>query len=407
MIYYRHVNIGRVTPLFTLNQKMKGRKIMTDLRFLSYGAEVLYHTKKAGFETKTFSAIVISEINSKEESSRVNVVGISKNSSSRFDVRLEDNRFARCGFGFSQIYAEQIDEIVGIHPRYETEEIHINALKATLGGVSEQKADELFTRAIQSYIVRPIIINRPEPAEVPEPVDLDKTTDPLVLQSLSVAAIENMVENAASVVETTTNSDIVKYITEFDEVLTKAESSGLTLDELYSILEELSEKYGYKSLKAALSHITKQHLDEVTSKRYEYLKNRYMNTKRRIRYEAAKSQCEAEPEKEVAEETKETEKKELELTPYELAKFSFRKTCRAKTLESVSKLEDTKAVLNDLYFAPDLSEFAKAYRFKKNREKLIAKIRTLCFSHGLSFTNEIAHINDNRAKVGLDKIIEV
>ena len=84
--------------------------------------------------------IVISEITTKREEDYVNTIIIGKTPTSRFDVRLGTDSYARCGYGFAKITMGQIIEIVDLIPRYEAEELHVRVLRAALGEVSENKA---------------------------------------------------------------------------------------------------------------------------------------------------------------------------------------------------------------------------------------------------------------------------
>lgn len=425
---------------------------MADLKFLTYGAVIKYHSKTINQKTnlpKMFDAIVVSEITTKGDEEYVNTILIGRTPASRFDVRLGNDRYARCGYGFVKITMGQITEIVDIMPRYETEELHVRVLRAALGEVSENKADELFSKAMMGYIAQvcePFTkTNSTELLEEPvTPVDLDKTTDPLVLQSLTVPMVPEKPEpidvSAVTVSETIetppieeekkttiTVDSIVSFTDALNSILSVAESrDNITVDDYLASLDELADKFGYKSFRAALNNITKMSMSASVRRKYNLAKQRYVSVKSHIKYMENKASTvtvdasvaipeviEAAP---VVDNVDKTSYQDVateifngstSMTPYEVAKMNFRKTCRAKNLDLVSGIGDVRAMLNDLYHAPDLSEFSRLYKYKRNREKLIAKIRSLCFSHGLTFETEISRINENRAKRGLDAIIDI
>ena len=170
-----------------------------EIKFLTYGAMVEYtaYSPRAGAEV-TRTGIVISEVNNRnfDENSKLNIVLVGHNTTSRYDTQLSVDSYARSGFGFTQISVNQITSVTDVIPRYEAEEIHIRSLRATLGGVSTYKADELFYRAFQGYLPELERMSvEPEPAETPsvpsvEPQDLRTTEDPLIKRSLTVPAVE-------------------------------------------------------------------------------------------------------------------------------------------------------------------------------------------------------------------------
>lgn len=402
---------------------------MADLRFLTYGAEVVYRTYNCNPKTglpKIYDAIVVSEVNNKNLDSRVNVVVVGKTTTSRFDVRLGNERFARCGFGFTQIKLDQITEIIDIISRYDAEEIHVHAIRASLGSVSENKADELLSRAMNGYVME-YIEPFAELSEVPvEPVDLDKCTDPLILQSVSVPTPEPQEPTVAEVDETPTDDTTTTYdpiievfVNNLDETINAADrmiyDGGLTIEAYANMLDLVANDFGYVNIKSALNRATKSEMPESLRTKYNLAKKRHDLVKHKLRYYAAKQVTS--PETVVPDvtetitdttETAPTENNTVDYeTAYEKAKSLFRKTAKAKNLDLVSGIGDVRRVLNDLYSAPDLSEFSKAYKFKRNREKLITKLRSLCFSHGLTFENEIGNINECRSKIGLKPIIEI
>lgn len=418
---------------------------MADLKFLTYGSVIKYHSKSINPKTnapKTFDAIVISEITTKREEDYVNTILIGRTPTSRFDVRLGSDSYARCGYGFAKIIMGQITEIVDIMPRYEAEELHVRVLRAALGEVSENKADELFSKAMMGYIAQvcePFTkTNSTELLEEPvTPVDLDKTTDPLVLQSLTVPVVLEKPEpidvSAVAVSETIetppieeekkttiTVDSVVSFTEELNSALSVAESrDNITVDDYLASLDALADKFGYKSFRAALNNITKMSMSASARRKYNLAKQRYVAVKSHIKYmenKASTVTVEAAPVAPVVDNVDKTSYQDVaadifnestSITPYEVAKMNFRKTCKAKNLDLVSGIGEVRAMLNDLYHAPDISEFSRIYKYKRNREKLIAKIRSLCFSHGLTFETEISRINENRAKRGLDAIIEI
>lgn len=427
---------------------------MADLKFLTYGAVIKYHSKSINPKTnapKIFDAIVISEITAKREEDYVNVILVGKTPTSRFDVRLGSDSYARCGYGFAKITMGQITEIVDLMPRYEAEELHVRSLRAALGEVSENKADELFSKAMMGYItnaVEPFADNNGNTLleEPVTPVDLDKTTDPLVLQSLTVPVVPEKPEPidvpissenvetppiSESIEETKELTDkrgwIEMFISAVNSLLSVAESrNDITVDELIESLDELAKSLDYKSFRAALNNFTKMSMSSSERRRYNLVKQRYASVKSHIKHMENKASTvtveasatipgiiESTPVAPVVDETSYQDvatdilNESTSLSPYEVAKMNFRKTCKAKNLDLVSGIGEVRAMLNDLYHAPDLSEFSRLYKYKRNREKLISKIRSLCFSHGLTFETEISRINENRAKRGLNAIIEI
>lgn len=432
---------------------------MADLKFLTYGAVIKYHRKSINPNTnapKIFDAIVISEITTRREEDCVNVILVGKTSTSRFDVRLGTDRYARCGYGFAKITMGQITEIVDIMPRYEAEELHVRVLRAALGEVSENKADELFSKAMMGYIAQvcePFTkTNSTELLEEPvTPVDLDKTTDPLVLQSLTVPMVpekpepidvpvinENVEtpisskidEEKKTMIPADRVSDVTKFTDALNTALSIAESrNDITVDDYLESLDELAYEFGYKSFRAALNNITKMTMTASARRKYNLAKQRYVSAKSHIKYMENKASTvtadasvtipeviEAAPVAPVVDNVDKTSYQDVateifngskSITPYEVAKMNFRKTCKAKNLDLVSGIGEVRAMLNDLYHAPDLSEFSRLYKYKRNREKLITKIKSLCFSHGLTFETEISRINEDRAKRGLDAIIDI
>ena len=424
---------------------------MADLKFLTYGAVIKYHSKSINPKTnapKTFDAIVISEITTKREEDYVNTILIGKTSTSRFDVRLGTDSYARCGYGFAKITMGQIIEIVDLMPRYEAEELHVRVLRAALGEVSENKADELFSKAMMGYIANvcePFTKANENSTELLEepvtPVDLDKTTDPLVLQSLTVPMVpekpepidvpvinENVEtpisskidEEKKTMIPADRVSDVTKFTDALNTALSIAESrNDITVDDYLESLDELADEFGYKSFRAALNNITKMTMTASARRKYNLAKQRYVAVKSHIKYmwnKASTVTVEAAPVAPVVDNADKTSYQDVatevfngssSITPYEVAKMNFRKTCKAKNLDLVSGIGEVRAMLNDLYHAPDLSEFSRLYKYKKNHEKLTAKIRSLCFSHGLTFETEISRINENRSKRGLNAIIEI
>lgn len=418
---------------------MKGSIIMADLKFLTYGAVIKYHSKSINPKTnapKTFDAIVISEITTKREEDYVNTILIGRTPTSRFDVRLGSDSYARCGYGFAKITMGQIIEIVDLMPRYEAEELHVRVLRAALGEVSENKADELFSKAMMGYIANvcePFTKANENSTELLEepvtPVDLDKTTDPLVLQSLTVPMVPEkpepidvpvINENVETPIPDDRVSDVTKFTDALNTALSIAESrNDITVDDYLESLDELADEFGYKSFRAALNNITKMTMTASARRKYNLAKQRYVAVKSHIKYmenKASTVTVEAAPVAPVVDNADKTSYQDVateifngssSITPYEVAKMNFRKTCKAKNLDLVSGIGEVRAMLNDLYHAPDISEFSRIYKYKKNREKLIAKIRSLCFSHGLTFETEISRINENRSKRGLDAIIDI
>lgn len=412
---------------------------MADLKFLTYGAVIKYHSKSINPKTnapKTFDAIVISEITTKREEDYVNTILIGRTPTSRFDVRLGSDSYARCGYGFAKITMGQIIEIVDLMPRYEAEELHVRVLRAALGEVSENKADELFSKAMMGYIANvcePFTKANENSTELLEepvtPVDLDKTTDPLVLQSLTVPMVPEkpepidvpvINENVETPIPDDRVSDVTKFTDALNTALSIAESrNDITVDDYLESLDELADEFGYKSFRAALNNITKMTMTASARRKYNLAKQRYVAVKSHIKYmenKASTVTVEAAPVAPVVDNADKTSYQDVateifngssSITPYEVAKMNFRKTCKAKNLDLVSGIGEVRAMLNDLYHAPDISEFSRIYKYKKNREKLIAKIRSLCFSHGLTFETEISRINENRSKRGLDAIIDI
>lgn len=431
-----------------------------EIKFLTYGAMVEYmaYSPRAGAEV-TRTGIVISEINNRnfDENSKLNIVLVGHNTTSRYDTQLSTESYARSGFGFTQISVNQITCVTDVLPRYEVEEIHIRSLRATLGGVSTYKADELFARAFQGYL--PELERTPveQPAETPsvpsvEPQDLRTTEDPLIKRSLTVPAVSEEKDPLSTpIIETTaittaaepvvvetlepTESDIeaekvetikpkrrqghidadsgefVRILFEVESVINDSEITDI--DTLINHLDEIAVSHNYKNYVSMARSFGGRTKSNREAKTYHKVWEELTKKKHHLRYlksqmvkavdEIDSTTVEPEEHTEAAPVTE--TKADLEPTPYEIAKLTFRKTCKAKNLDLVRGLGDVKAVLNDLYHAPDLSEFAKKYRYKKNREKLINKIKSLCFSHGLTYEKEIEYINENRAKVGLDNII--
>ena len=432
-----------------------------ETKFLTYGAVIEYnsYSPRAGAEV-TRTGIVISEVNNRnfDENSKLNIVLIGHNPTSRFDTQLGMDRYARSGFGFNQISVSCITNVIDILPRYEAEEIHIRSLRATLGGVSTYKADELFARAFQGYLPELERMSvEPEPSETPsvpsvEPQDLRTTEDPLIKRSLTVPAVSEEKDPLSTpIIETTaittaaepvvvetlepTESDIeaekvetikpkrrqghidadsgefVRILFEVESVINDSEIADI--DTLINRLDEIAVSHNYKNYVSMARSFGGRTKSNREAKTYHKVWEELTKKKHHLRY--LKSQMvkavdeidstTVEPEEHTEADPVTETKADLEPTPYEIAKLTFRKTCKAKNLDLVRGLGDVKAVLNDLYHAPDLSEFAKKYRYKKNREKLINKIRSLCFSHGLTYEKEIQIINENRAKIGLDTII--
>ena len=432
-----------------------------ETKFLTYGAVIEYnsYSPRAGAEV-TRTGIVISEINNRnfDENSKLNIVLVGHNTTSRYDTQLSVDSYARSGFGFTQISVNQITSVTDVIPRYEAEEIHIRSLRATLGGVSTYKADELFYRAFQGYLPELERMSvEPEPAETPsvpsvEPQDLRTTEDPLIKRSLTVPAVEEEkdplsdpiiettavtpIDAAPVVVESVETSEpanpaeaettkpkrrqghidadsgeFVRILFEVESVINDSEITDI--DTLINRLDEIALNHNYKNYVSMARSFGGRTKSNREAKTYHKVWEELTKKKHHLRY--IKSQMvkaveeidstTVEPEEHTEADPVTETKADLEPTPYEIAKLTFRKTCKAKNLDLVRGLGDVKAVLNDLYHAPDLSEFAKKYRYKKNREKLINKIKSLCFSHGLTYEKEIEYINENRAKVGLDNII--
>ena len=430
-----------------------------EIKFLTYGAMVEYmaYSPRAGAEV-TRTGIVISEVNHRnfDENSKLNIVLVGHNTTSRYDTQLSTESYARSGFGFTQVSVNQITCVTDVLPRYEVEEIHIRSLRATLGGVSTYKADELFYRAFQGYLpeLERIVEQPSETPSVPsvEPQDLRTTEDPLIKRSLTVPAVEEEkdplsdpiiettavtpIDAAPVVVESVETSEpanpaeaetikpkrrqghidadsgeFVRILFEVESVINDSEITDI--DTLINRLDEIAVSHNYKNYVSMARSFGGRTKSNREAKTYHKVWEELTKRKHHLRY--LKSQMvkavdeidstTVEPEEHTEADPVTETKADLEPTPYEIAKLTFRKTCKAKNLDLVRGLGDVKAVLNDLYHAPDLSEFAKKYRYKKNREKLINKIKSLCFSHGLTYEKEIEYINENRAKIGLDTII--
>ena len=82
-----------------------------EIKFLTYGAMVEYtaYSPRAGAEV-TRTGIVISEVNNRnfDENSKLNIVLVGHNTTSRYDTQLSTESYARSGFGFTQVSVNQI-----------------------------------------------------------------------------------------------------------------------------------------------------------------------------------------------------------------------------------------------------------------------------------------------------------
>lgn len=434
-----------------------------EIKFLTYGAMVEYmaYSPRAGAEV-TRTGVVISEVNNRnfDENSKLNIVLVGHNTTSRYDTQLSVDSYARSGFGFTQISVNQITSVTDVIPRYEAEEIHIRSLRATLGGVSTYKADELFYRAFQGYLPELERMSvEPEPAETPsvpsvEPQDLRTTEDPLIKRSLTVPAVEEEkdplsdpiiettavtpIDAAPVVVESVETSEpanpaeaettkpkrrqghidadsgeFVRILFEVESVINDSEITDI--DTLINRLDEIALNHNYKNYVSMARSFGGRTKSNREAKTYHKVWEELTKKKHHLRYIRSQmvkaveeiDSTTVEPEEHTEADPVTETKADLEPTPYEIAKLTFRKTCKAKNLDLVRGYGEVRAVLNDLFHAPDLTEFAKKYRYKKSRDKMIKKIRSLCVNYGLMYEKEIDIINKNRAADGRDPIIEL